>query len=212
MGIAAGGKIIQKIYRDTNSTLVYDEENPLRVFIHTVPTDLWETITGVVCPLTPITPAFYKAYNYPWFALYDEHLPTVQTTRRFDSLQSVHERDYVTSTELVNPRSPPDCALHKGRTSTCIARPCSHQACAECFGNAIFSGWKCPVCTVKIDQHVGFDKPVPKVSSTTDSTKDSWWEAENQIQGVLKEDGKVITLMLEEDKISGLHGAVDLVG
>ena len=74
MGIAAGGKITQKIYEDTNSPLVYDVENPSRAFVHTVSTAAWEVrrfyvigeflfmslstqlITGVVCPMTPKAP------------------------------------------------------------------------------------------------------------------------------------------------------------
>ena len=42
MGLAAGGKIVQKIYEDTNSTSVYDEDAVQRVFIHTVSTAAWE--------------------------------------------------------------------------------------------------------------------------------------------------------------------------
>ena len=42
MGLAAGGKITQKIYEDTNSTSVYDEDAVQRVFIHTVSTAAWE--------------------------------------------------------------------------------------------------------------------------------------------------------------------------
>ncbi|KAH8823689.1 hypothetical protein DL96DRAFT_1558604 [Flagelloscypha sp. PMI_526] len=210
MGIAAGGKIVQKIYRDTNSPLVYDEDDVSRVFIHAVSTAAWEMITGVVCPLTSITPALYKAHDYPWFALYDEHLSTVQPSGRFDNIQSVLKMDYVASNEPINPEFPPDCAHHMGRTSTCIARPCGHPACVECFGAAIFSGWKCPECSSKISQHVGFDRPVPKVSNSGDNSKGSWWEAENQIQGVSRGNGKVVTLMLEEDRISGLHASDSL--
>ena len=42
MGLAAGGKITQKIYEDTKSTSVYDEDAVQRVFIHTVSTAAWE--------------------------------------------------------------------------------------------------------------------------------------------------------------------------
>ncbi|KAH8799279.1 hypothetical protein DL96DRAFT_1477043, partial [Flagelloscypha sp. PMI_526] len=206
MGIAAGGKIIQKIYKDSNSPIVYDDEDPSRIFIHTATTAAWEIITGTVCPLTPITPTLYKAHDYPWYALYDEQLPTVQPTGRFDHLQSIHERDYILSNEPVDPESPPDCARHAGRTSTCIARPCSHPACVECFGAAIFSGWKCPECSRKIDQHIGFNKPVPKVANNGDGDNGSWWKDENQIQGVRAGDETVKTLMLQEDRISPLHG------
>jgi hypothetical protein len=56
IGMAAGGKIAQKVYADTHFANVYDEENVERVWIHTVSTDLWEKITGTVAPLTPISP------------------------------------------------------------------------------------------------------------------------------------------------------------
>ncbi|KAH8818840.1 hypothetical protein DL96DRAFT_1431116, partial [Flagelloscypha sp. PMI_526] len=167
MGIAAGGKISQKIYEDIQSPLMYDDDDPSRAFIHTVSTAAWEMITGVVCPLTPITPALYKAYKYPWFALYDEHLPTVQPSGNFNNVQSVRQLDNASapsSDALVDPESPPDCAHHPGRKSTCIARPCGHPACVECFGAAVFGGGNCIVCKAKIEKHVGYEKPVPRVA------------------------------------------------
>ena len=50
MGLAAGGKITQKIYKDTKSTSVYDEDAIQRVFIHTVSTAAWEV------SMTPFRP------------------------------------------------------------------------------------------------------------------------------------------------------------
>ncbi|KAH8823682.1 hypothetical protein DL96DRAFT_1615217 [Flagelloscypha sp. PMI_526] len=211
MGIAAGGKITQKIYEDTDSPLMYDEEDPSRVFIHTVSTAAWEVITGVVCPLTPITPALYKAHNYPWFALYDEHLPTVQPTGLFSTVKSIRQIDNSSVppyNALVDPESPPDCARHTGRTSTCIARPCGHCACAECFGVTLLSGGNCAICNTKISKFVGFDKPIPNISTGGGGSEERWWEAESQIQGVPAGSGQVTTLMLDEDRVSCLHGVL----
>ena len=42
MGIAAGGQIQQKIYKDKNRANIYDEDARERIWIHTVSTDLWE--------------------------------------------------------------------------------------------------------------------------------------------------------------------------
>jgi hypothetical protein len=42
IGIAAGGQIQQKIYKDNKRSNIYDEDAPVRVWIHTVSTDLWE--------------------------------------------------------------------------------------------------------------------------------------------------------------------------
>ena len=42
MGIAAGGQIQQKIYKDNKRANIYDEDARGRVWIHTISTDLWE--------------------------------------------------------------------------------------------------------------------------------------------------------------------------
>ena len=42
MGLAAGGKISQKIYEDKYPPWLYDEDAVQRVFIHTVTTTAWE--------------------------------------------------------------------------------------------------------------------------------------------------------------------------
>ena len=42
IGIAAGGQIQQKIYKDNHRANIYDEDAHERVWIHTVSTDLWE--------------------------------------------------------------------------------------------------------------------------------------------------------------------------
>ncbi|KAE9394937.1 hypothetical protein BT96DRAFT_1022230 [Gymnopus androsaceus JB14] len=186
MGIAAGGRITQKIYEDKYSPVIYDEEAPCRVFIHTVSTAAWEVITGVVCPLTPITPALYRAHDYPWFALYDEHLPTVQPSGIFNKIRSITQLDNSGVPPYqapINPQSPPDCPRHSLRKSTCVCRPCSHPACAECFGEGIMSGSKCMVCQKKVDKYVGYDKPLPKVSMGGGS-EGNWWESESQIGGL----------------------------
>lgn len=42
IGIAAGGKIEQRIYPDSNPAALYDEENAERLWIHTVSSEVWE--------------------------------------------------------------------------------------------------------------------------------------------------------------------------
>ena len=42
LGIAAGGQIQQKIYKDKYRSNIYDEDARERVWIHIVSTDLWE--------------------------------------------------------------------------------------------------------------------------------------------------------------------------
>ncbi|KAJ7757012.1 hypothetical protein B0H16DRAFT_1537697 [Mycena metata] len=108
MGIAAGGKIVQRIYANPAQSVVYDEERPYRAFVHTVSTAAWEMITGVVCPVTPITPKLYKCHNYPRFALYDEHIPTVHHKGAFSTVKSIGELDNAALScyDLIDPQIP----------------------------------------------------------------------------------------------------------
>ncbi|KAJ6499654.1 hypothetical protein C8R47DRAFT_294922 [Mycena vitilis] len=217
MGIAAGGKIEQKIYQDTNSPLVYDDENPYRVFIHTVSTAAWELITGVVCPVTPISPELYKAYNYPWFDLYDEHLSTVRPTGLLNAVRSISKLDNnapLPPYAAIDPRVPPSCLRHAARKAICVARPCGHAPCPECFGESAGTG-KCTVCKEGVDKYVGLGS-LCRWQRRGEGVS-AWWEAEALIEGVVSGSPAVVTLFLREDAVSSLHGvypcnySVDLV-
>ncbi|KAJ6481682.1 hypothetical protein C8R45DRAFT_1215525 [Mycena sanguinolenta] len=147
--VAKRGKITRQIYQDTFLPVVYDEENPYRVFIHTVSPVAWEMITGVVCPVTSITPDRYKGYDYLWFDSYNEHFPESTIHRRgaFSRVRSIFKRDSASqappSYDLIDPSSPLDCHRHFKCKGTCVARPCNHAACSECFEESIKKGSKC---------------------------------------------------------------------
>ncbi|KAK7042356.1 hypothetical protein R3P38DRAFT_3390033 [Favolaschia claudopus] len=199
MGIAAGGMITQKIYQDQHSPVIYDEENAQRVFIHTVSTPLWEQITGVVCPMTPITPALYKAHKFPWYQIYDEHMPTVHPNDAFNSVRSIREVD----SKDINPAAPPNCSKHSRRSSECVLRPCDHTVCYECLGKSVITS-RCAVCGLNVRQRVGFKSPVPTLE-----LDDSEFRMEMHITGIESGSSDVTTLMLDEDSVSSLHGAVE---
>jgi hypothetical protein len=182
-------------------------------------------ITGVVCPVTPITrmstpystrgyplnlPLVYKAHNYPWFDLYDEHLPTVHHQGAFSKIRSIATLDSASlpSYDLLDPRAPPNCTWHSGRKAACVSRPCGHPACSECFGESILANRTCVVCQQKVEKHVGFDKPIATVQRGGGS-EGTWWEGEAQIQGVLSGSPNVVTLIRAEDLVCRLHGAAE---
>ncbi|KAJ6511395.1 hypothetical protein C8R47DRAFT_733079 [Mycena vitilis] len=111
MGIAAGGMITQKIYEDDHSPLIYDDENPYRLYIQTIYTATWEDLTGVLCQMTPITPArSVQGFRYPWFDLYDERLPTVHHNGAFSTVRSIKRLDNTAppSYHGIDPESPPN--------------------------------------------------------------------------------------------------------
>jgi hypothetical protein len=73
MGLAGGGKIVQKIYPDPYGIETWDESNYGRVFVHIVNSEMWREITGEDLPPTPVSAHTYTQHGFPWFKLYDEH-------------------------------------------------------------------------------------------------------------------------------------------
>ena len=74
MGIGAGGKIRQKIYRDPYGIDTWDQNTSGRTTLHIVNSRQFHKITGLRPPPTPIDAKQYIAHGLPWFELYDENL------------------------------------------------------------------------------------------------------------------------------------------
>ena len=93
MGLAAGGKIAQKIYPDPHGLDTWDEGNYGRVFIHIVNSVMWTEITGEAPPPTPVTAKSYTQAGYPWFQLYDEEAGDVSASPVLQVVKSVAQMD-----------------------------------------------------------------------------------------------------------------------
>merc|ERR1712154_87420 len=71
MGLAAGGKMKQKIYKDDKENLGrYNMKKVTRVFVNIANGNMWNKITSKVLPKSPLNPQIYKNYGFPWFDLY----------------------------------------------------------------------------------------------------------------------------------------------
>ena len=93
MGLAAGGKMEQKIYPDRYSINTWDETNFGRVYVHIVNSMMYREITGKEPPNTPVTAKNYSEYNLPWFDLYDEQKGAVAPSTILSQVKSVKEMD-----------------------------------------------------------------------------------------------------------------------
>jgi hypothetical protein len=93
MGIAAGGKIRQKIYPDPYGIDVWDPENYGCIFVHIVNSEQYRALTGLEAPPTPISVQIYEAYGLPWFELYDEAREDIEGSERLDRVKTVGEKD-----------------------------------------------------------------------------------------------------------------------
>jgi hypothetical protein len=79
-GFAAGGRISQKINRDPLPITAYDHDRVQRFHVSVINAAYFSKITGLPNPPSPITPQTYLELKLPWFALYDEHIPSANNT------------------------------------------------------------------------------------------------------------------------------------
>jgi hypothetical protein len=91
MGLAAGGKIKQKIYPDPYGIDTWDSENRGSVLVRIVNSEHYSRLTGRKPPLTPISAQTYTDRGFPWFDLYDEAAGDVEGAPRLAAVKSVKE-------------------------------------------------------------------------------------------------------------------------
>ncbi len=89
MGLAAGGRMRQKIYPDPHGIDTWDPDHRGRVFVHIVNSQLWTQITGEPLPSTPVSAETYLEAGLPWFDLYDDGLGDVEAPDALRNVQSV---------------------------------------------------------------------------------------------------------------------------
>jgi hypothetical protein len=98
MGLAAGGRMKQKVYPDPHGTDTWDESATSRVFVHLVNSEMWREITGEAPPVSPVSAKSYAVAGLPWFELYDEHAATIDPTSTLAAVKSVKQLDATKST------------------------------------------------------------------------------------------------------------------
>jgi hypothetical protein len=93
MGLAAGGKMKQKIYPDPCGIDTWDEANYGRVYVHIVNSMMYREITGKEPPPTPVTARTYTQCGLPWFDLYDERMGDISAPEALKKIKTVKEMD-----------------------------------------------------------------------------------------------------------------------
>ncbi|MGH3089737.1 MAG: hypothetical protein ACRDSJ_20835 [Rubrobacteraceae bacterium] len=93
MGLAAGGRMRQKIYPDEHGVDTWDMENFGRVCLHIVNSMMFREITGLEPPPTPVTAKMYTERGFPWFDLYDEGKKDIPASETLSKVKSVKGMD-----------------------------------------------------------------------------------------------------------------------
>jgi hypothetical protein len=93
MGLAAGGRIEQKIYPDDYGIGAWDPENRGELFVHIVNSEQYRDLTGEEPPPSPISARTYTDWGLPWFRLYDEDRAELAAGEPLAGVKSVRDLD-----------------------------------------------------------------------------------------------------------------------
>ena len=151
-GIAAGGKISQKIIRDPLPVVAYDHSKGQRLHISVINSAYFTSITGLPSPPSPVTPQTYLENNLPWFTLYDEHIPMANNASTPTPLSNVlsvaqllKKRKQTDANHASTSRSPKmqllECGYCSHEMATQRCAPCGHGFCDDCSNTSV-----CPSC------------------------------------------------------------------
>jgi hypothetical protein len=93
LGLAAGGRLRQKVYADRYGIEAWDPANRGRLFVHLLNSLQYQAVTGREAPPTPVSASTYTEHGLPWFDLYDEAYADVPASDVLAKVRSVRERD-----------------------------------------------------------------------------------------------------------------------
>ncbi|MBM9509528.1 hypothetical protein [Actinacidiphila acididurans] len=71
MGLGAGGRMRQEVYRDERPLTDWRAEPSGRIFVHLATAPQWQDITGEPAPSSPVDRAAYTTAGLPWYDYYD---------------------------------------------------------------------------------------------------------------------------------------------
>jgi hypothetical protein len=97
-GVAAGAKIKQQIYEDTQPEGAWtDDADVCRVFVHLANAEMWRQITGRAMPPTPVSAETYARHRLPFFALWKEELACVAASNTLAGVLDLKQAILVTA-------------------------------------------------------------------------------------------------------------------
>jgi len=94
MSLSAGGSMKQEITKDDFGLEFWDQTCSARIYVRIVNSEMYEQITGMKAPPTPITAQTYSSYGYPWFDVYNESPQnSIDQSNALNQVKSVSQID-----------------------------------------------------------------------------------------------------------------------
>lgn len=89
MGLAAGGKMVQQVFKDPFGASEWSSTAKSRCYVHMCNSIGWQHLTGSLPPHPPMTSATYAQYSFPWFHHYEDGAPALQGSEKLKGVKSV---------------------------------------------------------------------------------------------------------------------------
>jgi hypothetical protein len=91
VGIAAGGRLSERIIADPFGVDCWDQAARIRCFLSLIDAREWPSITDTPAPTAPFTAADYEREGLPWFAYYKDGLPAAAGASDVLQVKSIGE-------------------------------------------------------------------------------------------------------------------------
>ncbi len=89
MGLAAGGRMTQQVFKDRFGLDEWSKTAKSRCYVHMCNSIGWQHLTGSLPPHPPMTAQQYESHGYPWFSYYADGKPSHAGTTTLKGVQSV---------------------------------------------------------------------------------------------------------------------------
>ncbi|KAI4696651.1 uncharacterized protein J4E88_000828 [Alternaria novae-zelandiae] len=173
MGLAAGGKLIQDIYKDPYPPTMWNHAAARILHVHILDPGSCEKVTHIVPTPPSIDVKAYTEAGGQYFVV-EEKVDERLDGGDFDNVKSVSQMDQhigISTEPEFDPTKPKMCTTCELRLCDCIIRPCDHQFCNICIkrieqnGNdedvdSAHRNWKCPTCDSAVSHVAGFSAPM----------------------------------------------------
>jgi hypothetical protein len=91
LGLGAGGRIKQKIYKDPYGVDTWDPDSSAVTRVALLDPASFAALTGRMAPPSPIDAATYVALGLPWFDLYEDDIEDVAAAEAFRQLKPLSQ-------------------------------------------------------------------------------------------------------------------------
>lgn len=150
IGLARGGLIKQSIYKDSylECSWLYSMSFELEL----VNSYQFNKLFNKKMPPTVVSVKKYMDAGFPWFQLYDEHIPTITETNNTVDV-SLIEKTKSLSHFMSQFENVDECCICLENKINADITLCKHGMCSDCLTELLFANgtdFKCPLCRAQV--------------------------------------------------------------